>query len=183
MDFEFENRYDIKREDLLEVIKCTKVRKRRWRLAFMFAFSLAYAIYAVLPPSAMQSFTSLVLCCAFIVFLIMISPIISLKATQNSLLAEEGSLTPNRTLQFGEHIHLICENSQKSIVYRQITEIIQTKNMFILTDHNNIVLYVLKNSFTYGEFEQWEKFILNKCYHANYKKIYKLVLPVAVKQN
>ncbi len=182
MDFEFENRYDCNKENLLTYIKSTTVRKRRWRSALILAFALGYAIYALTPPIATTSFTLFLLCVLLMLCSILFSPVIALRALQNSLYMQEGTKTPNRTLQFGESIRSIYESDRKSIVYRQITEVIETRDMMILTDNRSIAVFVLKNSFTYGNYEEFKPFILKKCHHAKYKKVYNIILPLAVNQ-
>ncbi len=182
MDFEFENRFDCSKENLLHYIKSTTVRKRRWRNAIIMILALGYAVYAITPPIAITSFGLFLMCILLMLASIILSPLIALRSLQNALLKQEGTKAPNRTLQFGEHIRSIYDNDKKSIVYRQITEVVETRDMFILTDNRTIAVFALKNSFTYGTFEDFKPFILKKCHHAQYKKVYNFILPIAVKQ-
>ncbi len=180
MDFNFENRYTVTDENLLKYLKYTILRKRRWRSLIIMCVALGYAVYSAIPPTAATSLLMFVLCVILMLSSILFSPVLSLKSLQKTLIKQEGTKTPNRTLQFGDNIRSIYDNEKKSLVYMQISEVLEAKDMFILTDNRTIAIYVLKNSFTFGEYEDFKSFILKKCHHAKYKKIVNFILPLAI---
>lgn len=163
MDIIFQNITDITSEELSEFSKNYNVYNKNLRITILLAF-LVSAFYISVGLSKKLYTVCLVELIMALFFLFLFFKGYILKAKQNYKNLQ--SLYENRPQSiltfFADSFESEAVDKKVKVDYSQVTKMIETKNLYILTIENQ-GLILNKGSFTVGDAKAFKSFISEKC--------------------
>ncbi len=176
----FENNYTLTDAMMLRVIKRISSRRLIWACFALSMLALVLILSSLVPPVSMASVLLYVMC--FVVtgsgmFRIPQKVLKSQKSLAGATVQDE---TPRSIITFGEQIHSIRGGNQRSSEYSEITEVYDLGSEVVLSAGKFSHYIIDTNSFAKGTFEDWKQFITVQCPNAKYKRVVRIVLPIAL---